>query len=66
MNNVLNPFLKENYISKDYFCDRKNDLGVICRKLENSNNLTLISNRRLGKTALIYRVFDELENTVIC
>jgi hypothetical protein len=63
MNSELNPFLTENYISKEYFCDRQEELKVLCRKLENGNNLTLISNRRLGKTALIYRLFEEIENS---
>ncbi|MDR2684654.1 MAG: ATP-binding protein [Prevotellaceae bacterium] len=61
MKNELNPFLTENYISKKYFCDREKELKIIKQKLENGNNLTLISNRRLGKTALIYRVFEEFE-----
>jgi AAA+ ATPase superfamily predicted ATPase len=57
---ALNPFPTENYISKQYFCDREKEIETIVRKLENGSNLTLISNRRMGKTALIYRVFDEL------
>ena len=56
----LNPFPTENYISKEYFCDREKELQIIVRKLENGSNITLISNRRMGKTALIYRVFEEL------
>jgi len=59
MKNELNPFLTENYISKDYFCDREKEVKTIKQKLENGNNLTLISNRRLGKTALIYRIFED-------
>jgi len=59
MKNELNPFLTENYVSKEYFCDREKEVKTIKQKLENGNNLTLISNRRLGKTALIYRVFEE-------
>jgi AAA+ ATPase superfamily predicted ATPase len=56
----LNPFPTENYISKRYFCDREQEIRTIVQKLENGSNLTLISNRRMGKTALIYRVFEEL------
>ncbi|MDR1739720.1 MAG: ATP-binding protein [Bacteroidales bacterium] len=61
MDNDFNPFLTENYISKDYFCDREKEVEFIKKKLENGNNLTIISNRRLGKTALIYRIFEEFE-----
>ena len=59
MKEELNPFLTDNYVSKNYFCDREEELRIIKGKLENGNNLTLIANRRLGKTALIYRVFEE-------
>jgi hypothetical protein len=56
----LNPFPTENYISKEYFCNRENEIETIIKKLKNGSNITLISNRRMGKTALIYRIFEEL------
>jgi AAA+ ATPase superfamily predicted ATPase len=58
----INPFPTENYISKQYFCDREKEVETIVNKLENGSNLTLISNRRMGKTALIYRIFEELNS----
>jgi Predicted ATPase (AAA+ superfamily) len=44
-----------------YFCDRKTETDEIIKYLENGSNITLISPRRLGKTGLIYHIFDVLE-----
>ena len=55
-----NPFILYPYKSKDLFCDREFETEEIIRYLQNGRNITLISPRRLGKTGLIYRVFDEL------
>ena len=56
-----NPFILEPYRSKAYFCDRESETQEILSGLENGRNITLISPRRLGKTGLIYRVFDEIQ-----
>jgi len=58
---VLNPFPTEKYVSQELFCDRETEIELITKKLENGSNITLVSNRRLGKTALIYRLFEELQ-----
>ncbi len=55
-----NPFILEPYQSKAYFCDREKETEVIIRNITNGRNTTLISPRRLGKTGLIFRVFDEM------
>lgn len=55
-----NPFLTTGYISEEYFCDRINETEKIIRLLQNENNVTLISERRIGKTALILHVFEKL------
>lgn len=57
-----NPFILEPYKSKDLFCDREKETSEIIRYLENGRNITLVSPRRLGKTGLIYRIFDELSD----
>ncbi len=57
----FNPFLTSGYISPDYLCDREEELIKLNRYLKNRNNVSLISPRRLGKTGLILRLFDELE-----
>lgn len=52
----------EPYRSKELFCDRETETERIIECLENGRNVTLISPRRLGKTGLIYRVFDALKD----
>jgi len=61
MDNNINPFLTVGYESKEYFCDREYELGILKKHAKNGINTTLISARRLGKTALIYRLFDDFE-----
>ena len=57
-----NPFILEPYKSKAYFCDREKETEEIIRNITNGRNTTLISPRRLGKTGLILRVFDEMKS----
>ena len=57
-----NPFVLIPYLSKSTFCDRKEELRIICDYIQNASNISLISPRRYGKTGLIYRVFDEIND----
>lgn len=57
----LNPFILERYVSKEYFCDRKFEIETLQKRVESGVNSTLISIRRLGKSALIFRLFDEFD-----
>ncbi len=61
MNKPVNPFITIGYVSKDYFCDREYELKHLLKNAENNLNTTLISARRFGKSALIFRLFEELE-----
>ena len=56
-----NPFILEPFKSKAHFCDREKETEEIIRNITNGRNTTLISSRRLGKTGLIFRVFDEMK-----
>lgn len=58
---MKNPFVIEPYVSSHFFCDREEETARIIECLENRRNITLISPRRLGKTGLIYRVFDQIK-----
>ena len=60
MEKKLNPFIVEGYITKEYFCDRKNELKLLHRNVLNGSNTTLISPRKMGKSGLIFRYFEEL------
>lgn len=57
----MNPFIVEPYYSSHFFCDREEETARIISCLNNGRNVTLISPRRLGKTGLIYRVFDRIK-----
>ncbi|MDR3252850.1 MAG: ATPase [Tannerella sp.] len=55
---IVNPFITGGYIGAKYFCDRKDESEQVIRYLENGNNVTLISTRRMGKTGLIHHCFN--------
>lgn len=57
---IDNPFILEPFKSREYFCDREQETEDIIRNISNGRNTTLISPRRLGKTGLIFRVFEEI------
>lgn len=57
-----NPFVLKPYVSKELFCDRVREMQDIIAYLENGANVSLITMRRLGKTGLILRTFDELRS----
>ena len=58
-----NPFVIKAYQSKELFCDREKELQLMLRNCINHSDMTLISQRRMGKTGLILRLFDELGDT---
>ena len=54
-----NPFVTNGYAGNDYFCDRVEETAALRELLLNENNVALISPRRIGKTDLIWHVFDD-------
>ncbi len=54
---MRNPFLISGYRSPSYFCNRKMETKRIVSAIRNNRNLTLFSQRRLGKTGLLHHVF---------
>lgn len=55
-----NPFSIKEYKGKNYFCDREAELEQLNTNIRNGIDTTLISPRRMGKTGLIYRLFEHL------
>ncbi|MBP7027844.1 MAG: ATP-binding protein [Bacteroidales bacterium] len=55
-----NPFPVVGYHGNKLFCDRETETGRLLMNLTGGLNTTLISLRRMGKTALIYHVFDKI------
>ncbi len=58
---MRNPFVTNSYAGAEYFCDRVQETTSLRELLLNENNVALISPRRLGKTDLIWHVFDDDE-----
>lgn len=57
VNIARNPFLIAGYQSPELFCDRVIETRKLQSALANGRNVTLISYRRLGKSALIEHTF---------
>ena len=58
---MKNPFVTNGYAGAEYFCDRAQETDILRELLLNENNIALISPRRIGKTDLIWHVFDDSE-----
>lgn len=54
---ILNPFVIGRYVGTEYFCDRVAEADLLCHNIINGRNVTLMSDRRLGKTGLIEHTF---------
>lgn len=58
-----NPFVFNGYRGKEYFFDREKETHLLLQHVLSGVNVTLIAQRRMGKTGLIFRLFDELQTT---
>lgn len=58
---MKNPFVTSGYEGPEYFCDREEETVKLIRMLTNGNNVVLMSPRRMGKTGLLYHVFQREE-----
>lgn len=55
-----NPFVIYGYGGPDLFCDRKVETEKLLAAVENGRNVTLLAERRIGKTGLIKHFFETL------
>ena len=55
-----NPFVIYGYEGPDTFCDRKVETEKLKSALENGRNITLLAERRIGKTGLVKHLFEGL------
>lgn len=60
-NNPINPFVIGKYLSEKYFCDREQETEFLKKQILNGRNVTLIADRRIGKSGLISHVFAQPE-----
>ena len=58
----MNPFLLNNYLGPDYFCDRDEETETLLKNINNNSNTAVFSQRRIGKTALVKHVFFLLKD----
>lgn len=57
-----NPFILTGYMGRKWFCDRDEELRQLGEHLSNGRNVVLYAWRRMGKTAMIKCLFDELKS----
>jgi len=58
---LQNPFVTGGYVAPEYFCDREKETKQLLKNVQNGNNITLISTRRMGKSGLIQHCFNNAE-----
>lgn len=56
-----NPFIIHGYTGPETFCDRELELEKLKKAIENGRNVTLLAERRIGKTGLIKHLFNSLK-----
>ena len=56
---MMNPFFITGIIPEPYFCDREKETQQLVRIIENKAHILLTSARRMGKTQLIYHVYEQ-------
>jgi hypothetical protein len=56
-----NPFPVNGYYGIKLFCDREEETKRLVSNIKNGINTTLLSIRRMGKTGLIFHVFETLK-----
>lgn len=59
---INNPFVLTPHVPEALFCDREQETQTVIDYVNNGGNVTIISPRRLGKTGLIYHVFDRIKS----
>lgn len=55
-----NPFITSGYIGPEYFCDRKTESENLLSAIKNNRNITVIAPRRIGKSGLIWHIFEQI------
>lgn len=61
MTRNVNPFIVSGIIPEKYFCDRQEETAQLLRFLTGSENVVLMSQRRMGKTKLVEHCFNQQE-----
>lgn len=62
VSDMCNPFNIKPYKTGDTFCGRQNEIERLISNIKSGIDTTLISDRKLGKTGLLYRLLECIEN----
>ena len=62
MKRIDNPFILKPFETRELFCDRKEEMDKLMEYVFGGSDVTLFSPRRMGKTGLIMRTFDEIKS----
>ena len=57
-NTLLNPFYTGIQIPDEFFCDREKETEELISLINNGNNVVLKAKRRIGKSSLIFHIFN--------
>lgn len=60
-----NPFITSGYLSPEYFCDRERESENLLSAIRNNRHITVIAPRRMGKSGLIWHVFNQINQKEI-
>ena len=61
MNKPMAPFPTTGYYGPEYFCDRQQELATLTDHLRGGSSTSLVALRRMGKTALIRHLQNQLK-----
>jgi AAA+ ATPase superfamily predicted ATPase len=59
MSNFKNPFIYGGRVSGDAFCNRENEIKELLGDIRSRQHVILSSQRRFGKTSLVWKVLEE-------
>jgi len=65
MKSPSTPFPTTGYFGGEYFCDRVEELETLARNVRGGSSTTLVALRRMGKTALIRHLQNELASDYV-
>ena len=57
-NTLFNPFYTGIQIPDEFFCDREKETEELISLINNGNNVVLKAKRRIGKSSLIFHIFN--------
>lgn len=58
----MNPFIFGETVTNENFCNRKNEIKDLVEEIKNCQNIMIFSPRRFGKTSLVFKVLEKIEN----